>query len=142
MAKRSLSMTIPSDFEAGRRVKDRIVQALVAVGFNHHSAFAVRLALEEAIINAIKHGNHLDHKKKVRVQATVTPRRIEIIIEDQGSGFDRRRIPDPRAEENLEKCSGRGIFLIESYMDKVEWTHGGRRLRMIRKNQENGPHPS
>ena len=45
-------------------------------------------------------------------------------------------MPDPRKEENLEKCSGRGVFLIESYMDKVEWTNSGRRVRMIRKNQE------
>jgi serine/threonine-protein kinase RsbW len=142
MAKRSFSITIPSDDAAGRKVKERIRQALDENGFSHHSAWAVHLALEEALTNAIKHGNQHDPNKKVRIQATVTPRRIEIIIEDQGSGFERHHVPDPRREENLEKCSGRGIFLIESYMDKVEWSHGGRRLRMVRKNQESSPHPA
>jgi serine/threonine-protein kinase RsbW len=142
MAKRSFSMTIPSELPAGRKVKERILAAIAANKFSHHSTFAVHLALEEALHNAIKHGNRLDPAKKVKIAVTVTSRSAVIVIEDQGTGFDRKRVPDPRVGENLEKCSGRGIFLIESYMDKVQWTHGGRRLRMMKKNQANGPHPS
>jgi serine/threonine-protein kinase RsbW len=141
MAKRSFRMTIPSELHAGRKVKDRILEAITANKFSKHSSFAVHLAVEEAIHNAIKHGNRGDPAKKVKIAVTVTPTRAEIVIEDQGVGFDRGGVPDPRVGENLEKCSGRGIFLIESYMDKVEWTHGGRRLRMIKKNEVNGPHP-
>lgn len=140
MAKRSIKLTIASDDAEGVKAKQRIIEAMEAVGFNNRSAFAVRLALDEAICNAIKHGNRHDPNKKVHVAATVTQRQIEIVVEDQGSGFSRPDVPDPRKEENLEKCSGRGIFLIESYMDKVEWSHGGRRLRMARMNQESGPH--
>jgi serine/threonine-protein kinase RsbW len=142
MAKRWLSMTIPSDKGAGHHAKELILQDVTANGFNHQSAWAVNLALEEAIANAIKHGNRHDPGKSIHIVWTVTPRRIEIIIEDQGTGFDRVRVPDPRKQENLEKCSGRGIFLIESYMNKVEWTNGGRRLRMIRMNDLSGPHPA
>ena len=60
----------------------------------------------------------------------------EIIIEDEGPGFDRKHVPDPTLEENLEKCSGRGILLIGAYMDFVEWTNGGRCLRMIKRNED------
>jgi serine/threonine-protein kinase RsbW len=140
MAKRSIKLTIASDDAEGVKAKERVIEAMTECGFSSRSAFAVRLALDEALNNAIKHGNRHDPNKKVHVEANVTPRRIEIIIEDQGNGFERHHVPDPRKEENLEKCSGRGVFLIESYMDKVEWTHGGRRVRMIRKNQESGPH--
>jgi serine/threonine-protein kinase RsbW len=142
MAKRSLSMTIPSDDAAGHLAKEMILKAVAANGFNHQSAWAVNLALDEALTNAIKHGNHHDPKKSVHIEWTVTPRHIEIIIEDQGTGFDRHCVPDPRRQENLEKCSGRGIFLIESYMNQVEWSNGGRRLRMVRKNDLSGPHPA
>src|ERR1700690_1358866 len=142
MPKCSFRMTIPSELLAGRKVKDRILEAVAANKFSHHSTFAVHLAVEEALHNAIKHGNRLDPAKKVKVAVTVTPRRAEIVIEDQGVGFDRGGVPDPRVGENLEKCSGRGIFLIESYMDKVEWAQGGRRLLSVKKNELNGPHPS
>jgi anti-sigma regulatory factor (Ser/Thr protein kinase) len=65
----------------------------------------------------------------------VTAAEVVIIIEDEGAGFDRSLIPDPLADENLEKCSGRGILLIESYMTEAKWTKGGRRLRMVMRNK-------
>ena len=145
MAKRSLRMTIPSDFAAGKKAQERVLTAVQKGGFNHNAMFAIKLALEEALINAIKHGNHQDPHKKVKLSATLAPSEIEIIIEDEGSGFDRNGVPDPRVEENLEKCSGRGIFLIESYMSEVEWSRGGRRLRMVFKAKDSKagvPHPS
>ena len=61
-----------------------------------------------------------------------TDNSVEIIIEDQGEGFHRAHVPDPTAEENLYKCSGRGVLLIESYMD-AEWTDNGRRVRMVKE---------
>lgn len=96
------------------------------------TTFAIRIALEEAIVNAIKHGNRLDRSKKVKIEARVSPTRAEIVIEDEGEGFDRARVPDPCCAENLHKCSGRGILLIESYMNS-EWSQGGRRVRMVKE---------
>jgi len=132
--KQQLSFVIPSEFAAGREVQHRIHRALQDNGFQGQSFFAINLALEEALTNAIKHGNRLDPGKKVRVTATVTPLRVEITVEDEGPGFDRTRVPDPTRDENLEKCSGRGILLIEAYMNRVTWDRGGRRLRMIKVN--------
>ena len=128
--------TIPSNNAASHHVQQLILDAVKKIGFTPHSSFAIKLALEEAMINAIKHGNKLDPAKNVHVEAKVTPKVAEIIIEDEGPGFERSEVPDPTLEENLEKCSGRGILLIESYMNQVEWSHKGRRLRMIKRNGE------
>jgi len=131
----NLEFTIPSNHTASLDVQRQILAAVGRHGFNEQSTFAVRIALEEAMTNAIKHGNRLDLNKKVHVKATVTPKQAEIMIEDEGPGFDRSKVPDPTLQENLEKCSGRGIHLIEAYMNEVEWSREGRRLRMMKRNE-------
>jgi len=130
--------TINSDFSAGFEVQQRILDAAVKHGYDEPCLFAIKIALEEALVNAIKHGNKLDPRKQVRIEASITPKQTEICIEDEGPGFDRSLVPDPLSEENLEKSSGRGILLIESYMSQVSWDHGGRRVRMVKKNDH--PH--
>jgi len=129
-----LIFTIPSDLSASRDVHKTIMDRVEAQHYDEQSTFAIRLALEEGLMNAIKHGNKLDPKKTVHVEAKVTPKATEITIEDQGKGFHRETVPDPCAEENLLKCSGRGILLMEAYMDEVKYTQGGRRVRMVKKN--------
>lgn len=133
-----LRFTIRSDFQEGHEVQKQILHDVEKAGFNSQSTFAIKLALEEALINAIKHGNKFDPNKQVTIEARVTPAETEIIIEDEGPGFQRVCVPDPTLEENLEKCSGRGILLMEAYMTRVEWTHGGRRVRMVKKNEADG----
>ena len=125
--------SIPSDFAAGREVQKKILDKVARSGFNDQSAFAIKLALEEALINAIKHGNKLDPGKKVTIEAKVTNNMAEIVIEDQGPGFQRESVPDPTAEENLEKCSGRGILLIRTFMDVVRYNPAGNELTMTKR---------
>jgi serine/threonine-protein kinase RsbW len=127
--------TIPSVFAASRDVQEKILSDIERRGFNEQTRFAIKLALEEALINAIKHGNRFDPRKEVHVEATITPEEALIIVEDEGPGFDRSSVPDPTLRENVEKCSGRGILLIEAYMNQVQWTNGGRCLRMIKRNE-------
>ena len=127
--------TIPSDYEQGHDVRKQILEAAQKRGFQGESFFALNLALEEALVNAIKHGNRQDPQKLVRVNAYVSPSRAEVTVEDEGAGFSRKSVPDPTAEENLHRCSGRGILLIETYMSEVRWDHGGRRLHMVRENK-------
>ena len=107
-------------------------------GFDPDSQFAIKLALEEALINAIKHGNKLDRTKHVHIEWKVTPQVAEIIIEDEGPGFNRAKVPDPTSEPNLEKLTGRGLLLIETYMNNVEYSKGGRRVRLVKINQGRG----
>jgi serine/threonine-protein kinase RsbW len=129
-----MEFTIPSVLSATRDVHKAIMDAVERCKYDEQSVFAIRLALEEALVNAAKHGNKLDPKKTVHVEAKVSGKSTEIVIEDQGKGFDRSSVPDPCCTENLLKCSGRGILLMEAYMDKVQYTRGGRRLRMVKKN--------
>jgi serine/threonine-protein kinase RsbW len=129
-----LVFTIPSDLAASRDVHKAIMDRVESLNYGEQSSFAIRLALEEGLMNAIKHGNKLDPSKTVHVEAKVTSKSTQITIEDQGKGFERTDVPDPCASENLLKCSGRGILLMEAYMDKVQYTRGGRRVKMIKKN--------
>jgi serine/threonine-protein kinase RsbW len=129
-----LVFTISSNHDAQAVAQDQILERVEKAGFKGSEFFAIKLALEEALVNAIRHGNRLDPAKHVRIEARITPKKVEFLIEDEGPGFDRKGVPDPTAEENLEKCSGRGILLIESYMSRVWWDRGGRRLRMIKEH--------
>jgi len=131
----SMEFEITSDYAEGRNVEKQILDAAQRCGFAGNTLFAIKLALEEAMINAIKHGNKLDRSKKVYVQAEVNAKRIKITIQDEGPGFKRHDVPDPTAEENLTKCSGRGILLMEAYMNQVKFTRRGRCVCMIKKNE-------
>ena len=90
-----LDVVIPSDPAAARRVQDDIEDALKAHGFAEREIFSVKLALEEALVNAIKHGNQLDPDKRVAVSYQVTCERFDIRIVDEGSGFNPEDVPDP-----------------------------------------------
>lgn len=104
----------------------------------HHKFYAVRLGLEEALVNAMKHGNGYDKDKSVRLIICVGTEAVTLEIEDEGDGFDESTVPDPTAEENLEKTSGRGIFLMRQYMSNVRFRNNGTRvcLELQRHEQE------
>jgi serine/threonine-protein kinase RsbW len=134
-AQKTVTLTIGSNLTAVREVQDQILAEVTGYGFDSHSHFAIRLALEESLINAIKHGNRFDAVKKVHVEYTISARELDLIVEDEGAGFERHGVPDPTLDENVEKCSGRGILLMEAYMNSVEWSRGGRRIHMVKKNE-------
>lgn len=118
---------------------EELIGKLAEHGFDEDSIFAIHLALEEAFLNAIKHGNHGDSAKTIDVQCLVTPEKFDISISDEGYGFDPDGIPDPRCNGNLYKASGRGILLIQSYMDVVEYNARGNCVHMIKYRNSNGP---
>jgi serine/threonine-protein kinase RsbW len=132
---RPLKFTIPSLLAATRDVHQQIMDEVERHHYDEKSAFAIRLALEEGLMNAVKHGNKLDAAKSVYIEARITPQSTTITIEDEGAGFARCDVPDPCARENLLKPSGRGILLMESYMDQVKFSCGGRKLRMVKRNE-------
>jgi serine/threonine-protein kinase RsbW len=123
-------VTIPSDTAKGREVQDQIVQSLEAHGFSARDVFGVRLALVEAIVNAIKHGNRMDPEKNVRIQWEVNSTFVKVSIEDQGEGFKVEDVPDPTDDENLDKPGGRGIMLMRSFMTDVSYDGRGNILLM------------
>ena len=104
------------------------------MGYSKGCLFAIKLALEEGLNNAIKHGNRSDPHKAVEVQYRIAPDRVEIAITDQGSGFDPNVVPDPTADENIEKPTGRGIMLMRAYMDEVRFSPAGNQVQMVKRN--------
>jgi serine/threonine-protein kinase RsbW len=119
----SAEVTIPSDLAEARRVQTLIEEALQANRFTEHDIFAIRLALEEALVNAIKHGNQMDPGKRVFVCYQVSPDRFDVRITDEGPGFNPEDVPDPTEPENIEKPCGRGLLLIRGFMTSVQY-HG------------------
>jgi serine/threonine-protein kinase RsbW len=111
-------------------VQAEVASALAARGYEEGAMFAIRLALEEAIVNAFRHGNRSDPKKVVFFRAEIDGREGRFEVEDQGPGFDPRTIPDPTDEDNIEIPSGRGVMLIKAYMSAVDYVKPGNKLRM------------
>lgn len=126
-------LSISSEFSCARQVEQRLVTELRRYDYPDECLFAVRLALEEALSNAIKHGNGLDPDKTVTVRFRVKPEQVELIITDQGRGFDPSEVPDPTTNEHIEKPSGRGIALIRAYMDEVAYNSRGNEIRMVKR---------
>jgi serine/threonine-protein kinase RsbW len=126
-------LVIPSDMGEARRVQAEVERALHgAGGFSEREVFGIKLAVEEALTNAIKHGNQLDRAKKVHVRFHATADRFEVSIRDEGPGFDPDDVPDPTAPENLERPCGRGLLLMRSYMTEVVYHDRGRAVRMAK----------
>jgi serine/threonine-protein kinase RsbW len=128
----SAAVTITSDLGDARRVQDEIEEALQSNGYGERDIFSIRLALEEALVNAIKHGNQMDPNKKVTIDYVVNPELFQIRIEDEGPGFDPNDVPDPTDPENLDRPCGRGVFLIRNFMTSVEY-HGRGNILIMSK---------
>lgn len=123
---------IPNDPEAIGQVRDRLVDLLARHRFPDAAAFAIRLAFEEAISNAFRHGHGgLPRHEPVTITMEVDATHATIEVEDRGPGFDPASIPDPTLLENLEKPSGRGLMLMRAYMTSVEHNDRGNRVRMV-----------
>jgi serine/threonine-protein kinase RsbW len=136
----TVEFVIPSDLNEARQVQDHIEKQLELCQFEDKEIFGIRLALEEAIVNAIKHGNQMDRAKKVHVRFRVLPDRFDVGVTDEGPGYDVNDVPDPLADENLERPCGRGLFLMQHYMTEVVVHPPGNRLTMskVRKQHLNG----
>ncbi|MFQ5701008.1 MAG: ATP-binding protein [Acidobacteriota bacterium] len=92
-------------------------------GLDEDGTMNLGLALREATVNAMRHGNKLCEKKPVRIAFDLTPTRLSVTIIDQGNGFDFEKEEDPRLPENLGKTSGRGIFLMRHFVDDLRFRH-------------------
>ena len=121
-------VVIPSDYESGQAVVEQIMLDVAECGFSSRDLFGVRLAVDEAVTNAIKHGNRLSPNKTVRVLFSRNQSRIRIEVEDQGAGFHPEDVPDPTADENLDRPSGRGLLLMREFMTLIEYSPKGNQV--------------
>ncbi len=115
-----LSYTLDSTLETVDSAEQTASRFASEAGFAEEAVMQIGMAVREAAINAVLHGNAYDPGKKVTLDFESTGKDLVITIRDQGKGLDVSKIPDPLAPENLLKTSGRGIFLIRSFMDEVE----------------------
>jgi len=113
-----------------KEVSKDLINTLRAQDVSEEVIFDVHVGFEEALRNAMIHGNKNSPEKKVRVETEVTEDEVVIVVEDEGEGFDFSKVPDPTQEENLLKESGRGVYLIKHLMDQVTYDLGGRRVTM------------
>jgi serine/threonine-protein kinase RsbW len=133
----STDVVIPSDPALARQIQDEIERQLKTTLFSEKEIFSIKLALEEALVNAIKHGNQFDRNKKVHIAYDVRPERFDICITDEGAGFDPAEVPDPTAIENLERPCGRGLMLMRHYMTEVSFGTGGNSVAMTKLRNGN-----
>lgn len=132
----SCSIVVESKPSAVVEVCKQILAKLEANKFGKDDIFAVHLTLEEAFLNAVKHGNKMDPTKKVKVEYYVDPEKVDISITDEGNGFEPENIADPRFGEKLFEPGGRGLLLMNSYMDIVEYNEQGNSVHMVRYKEK------
>lgn len=132
-------IVIPNDLCSARRSEERIMQEFSRYNYSPDDTFAVKLALEEALTNAVKHGNHNDSSKSVVIRYAIGPARAVIMIRDEGPGFSPNHVPDPTIDENLERPSGRGIMLMHAYMTRVHFNEAGNEVWLLKENRDYRP---
>lgn len=128
-------IVIPSDLASAKEPEQAILAEAADHGFSEDAIFAIKLTLEEAITNAIKHGNKCDRSKTVTVRYAVDSVEVVIYIQDEGAGFDPQDVPDPTVPERLSLPNGRGILLMKAYMNEVEYRRDGREIFLRKLNE-------
>ncbi len=111
----------------------RVTEAMAGLGYPERDVFGMRLALEEALVNALKHGNRGDPRKEARLRYRVDAGRVLAEVEDEGPGFDPNEVPDPLDPENLDRPSGRGLLLMRSYTTWLRFNRRGNRLTLCKE---------
>jgi len=109
-----------------------LIQRLDYDQWSPRDVFGIHLAMEEALMNAIKHGNCSDCTKQIHVVLALTPNEFYAKITDDGEGFDPDCVPDPTADENLKKTCGRGVMLIKNFVDRVIYSKKGNSIEMFK----------
>jgi len=125
-------ITVPSETRYIRKVSDRILSSIEVLGLDDGKIFDIKLCIEEAVRNAIVHGNHSDRRRSVRVTYGVEDSRLTIEVEDEGIGFDHRTVADPTAQAHIMKNSGRGVYLIRKLMDRTDYNDIGNKITMVK----------
>lgn len=138
----TLDKVLPSDLDAGHAAIDQLMAALESAGWAGRDLFHIQMAIEEAVVNAIEHGNKRDAEKQVHVLFHVFQDRAEMSVTDQGSGFDHQHIADPTEEERLEQPRGRGVMLIRELMSEAKYNDKGNSVWMLKRRTPDEPSDS
>ncbi len=128
-----IEFELPSDLALMNGVLEYLQERVSKLGLIKPDRSNLFIALDEAFVNAVKHGNKNDPNKLLRITAELSPKEACFTVEDEGEGFDIREIPDPCDPTNLFRTSGRGVLLIYNIMDEVEYNAQGNRVKMVKR---------
>ncbi len=136
-----IEFELPSAISPMHSILDYLLKRVEKLGVINPEQSNLFVALDEAFVNAVKHGNKFNTQKLVRITAELSCKEASFTVEDEGEGFDVNSIPDPLDPENLFKTSGRGVLFIYNIMDEVRYNERGNRLTMVKKSDKNGSVP-
>lgn len=128
-------MQLASTMDSVSKVEEEAEKLLEAAGIDADEAFKLAMGIREAAVNAVLHGNSYDPAKCLTVTMECSQEQLVATVADEGTGFEVEKLPDPLAEENILRGTGRGIFLIRSFFDEVHFRqlHPGTEIRLVKK---------
>jgi serine/threonine-protein kinase RsbW len=133
------TIVLESSLESVDKGEEFVRAAARGMGFDEDSVHEISISVRECLVNAVAHGNRYNARKKVNLQVAAHPDRLEIEIQDDGPGFELDLVPDPRAEANLLRQSGRGLLMVKAFMDEFSVTRrepAGALVRMVKLRKE------
>lgn len=137
---KKVALTLESNFKSVEVAEEFLHSVMDDSPLEDAESHRVEMAVRESVINAIQHGNHCDESKKVELEINLTPTQLTIFVRDEGQGFDAASIPNPLEENNILKTSGRGIFIIRSFMDEFQvrrLPNDGNEIMMVKRLSSN-----
>jgi serine/threonine-protein kinase RsbW len=117
---RTVDQVLDSTLESVDIAEEAVLREAQELGFDEDDLHRIGMSVRECMVNAVVHGNRYNARKKVRLTITRAADRLTIVIGDEGEGFDLNSLPDPLANENLLRHSGRGLLLIQAFMDEFQ----------------------
>lgn len=126
---------LESTLESVDHAEELVMRTAQEMGFDEDQQHEIGISLRECMVNAVVHGNRYNARKKVHFYVSHTPDRLEIVIGDEGEGFDASELPDPLADENLLRQSGRGVLMMQAFMDEFQVSRrspSGTEVRMVK----------
>jgi serine/threonine-protein kinase RsbW len=117
---RTIDLLLDSTLDSVDVAEEAVLKEAQEIGFDEDNLHEIGMAVRECMVNAVVHGNRYNARKKVHVMIQRSADRLAIVIQDEGDGFDMAELPDPLADENLLRHSGRGLLLIQAYMDEFQ----------------------
>ncbi len=120
MEAHTLEQVLESTLDSVDGAEETVLREAQQVGFDEDDLHKIGISLRECMVNAVVHGNRYNTRKKVHLKVTRTPERLTIVVGDEGDGFDPAAVPDPLAGDNLLRGSGRGVMLIQAFMDEFQ----------------------
>jgi serine/threonine-protein kinase RsbW len=135
MEARAQTWQLASSLESVDWAEAHVTDLAKKSGFDEDGCHEIGIAVREAMVNAVVHGNHYSSEKKVNLSVEMGEKSLTIIVEDSGSGLDLDALPDPLADENLLRPSGRGLLIVRAFMDEFtveRRAEGGSRLRLVK----------